>query len=193
MPGAIFGSAKWGRTPDTVDPKVYAASLERRIVAVDPAPTSELGADETGIIVEGVRSVRGMQHVSVLADLSCRASPREWANVAIEAYREWNCDALVVELNTGGEMVTTLIDTVARELGVYVNVKPVRAKEKKSKRAEPVSALAETGRIEFVGEFPRLEKQLANFTGINGRRDDRADAFCWGVHDLVFADSFFAV
>jgi phage terminase large subunit-like protein len=91
---------------------------------------------------------------------------------------------------------------------VQVNVQPVRATAAKSKRAEPVSALAETGRIEFVGickeheaslahceacGFRKLEKQLEKFTGINGRRDDRADAFCWGVHDLVFADQFFAV
>jgi phage terminase large subunit-like protein len=74
-----------------------------------------------------------------------------------------------------------------------VNVKPVRAREQKSKRAEPVSAIAETGRIEFVGEMPKLRKQLTTFTGINGRRDDRADAMCWGVHDLVFADQFFAI
>jgi phage terminase large subunit-like protein len=29
------------------------ATLDRRIVAVDPAPTSETGSDEWGIIVEG--------------------------------------------------------------------------------------------------------------------------------------------
>ena len=74
-----------------------------------------------------------------------------------------------------------------------VNVKPVRATSAKSKRAEPVSALAEAGRIEFVGVFPRLEQQLSKFTGINGRRDDRADAFCWGVHEIVFIEQFFAV
>lgn len=195
VPGAIFASAKWGRVEidDTAAKIAHAKRLERRIIAVDPAPTSDDGADETGVIVEGCRTEGGLKKVSVLADLSGRASPREWATRAIEAYREWDCDSLVVELNSGGEMVTTLIDTVARELGAAVNVKPVRAKERKSKRAEPVSALAETGRIEFVGEFPKLEKQLTTFTGQADRRDDRADAFCWGVHELVFGDDFFAV
>lgn len=44
--------------------------------------------------------------------------------------------AFVVEVNTGGEMVETLISTVAAEMGVSVNVKPVRATSAKSKRAE---------------------------------------------------------
>lgn len=198
VPGAIFGSAKWGRVE--ADAHEYAQQLDRRIVSVDPSPTSETGSDETGIIVQGCKSSTlfgadgvPLKRVSVLADLSRRASPREWATTAIRAYLEWGCDALVVEVNTGGEMVETLISTVAGEMGVSVNVKPVRATSAKSKRAEPVSALAEAGRVEFVGTFPKLEAQLSKFTGIAGRRDDRADAFCWGVHDLVFAEQFYCV
>jgi phage terminase large subunit-like protein len=208
VPGAIFGSAKWGRVD--ADPVVYGSKLDRRIVAVDPAPTSETGSDEWGIVVEGVKhaallSADGLplKKVSILADRSVHGSPREGAATAIKACIEFGCSDIVVEVNSGGEMVETIISTVAGEMGVTINVKPVRAREQKSKRAEPVSALAEAGRIEFVGPicddgegprtFPKLEKQLEKFTGINGRRDDRADAMCWGVHDLVFADQFFAI
>ncbi len=191
-PGSLFGSARWGRVD--AEPLEYAKGLDRRIVSVDPAPTSDLGADETGIIVQGVRRGEdGLKRVSILKDSSCKATPREWATAAVREYLAWNCDALVVEMNTGGEMVTTLVETVAQEMGVSVYIKPVRAKEQKSKRAEPVSALAETGRIEFVGEHPTLEKQLTTFTGRPDRRDDRVDAMNWGVHELVFADQFFAV
>ncbi|NPC47552.1 ATP/GTP-binding protein [Corallococcus sp. AB032C] len=198
VPGAIFGSAKWGRVD--ADAHEYAQGLDRRIVSVDPAPTSETGSDETGIVVQGVRSSplvgtdgTPLKRVSVLKDASLRGSPREWAAAAIREYLAFGCDALVAEVNSGGEMVETTIQTVASEMGVQVNVKPVRAREAKSKRAEPVSALAETGRIELVGTFPKLEAQLAKFSGINGRRDDRVDALLWGVHDLVFADSFFCL
>jgi phage terminase large subunit-like protein len=200
VPGALFQNAKWRRIE--ADPVEYRNRLERCVVAVDPAPTSETGADESGIVVEGMRHENGLKHVSVLADLSRRDSPKEWAATAIRAYVQYRADALVVEVNTGGEMTETLITSVAQEMGVVVNVKPVRAREAKSKRAEPVAALAESGRIEFVGPltsddgqpkvFPKLEKQLEKFIGINGRRDDRADAFCWGVHDLVFGETFFA-
>lgn len=199
VPGAIFGRAKWGRV-QVDDVHAYARTFPRRIVAVDPAPTSDTGADDTGIIVEGMRespvlAVGGvpMKCVSVFKDASFRGSPREWAAEAIEQYVAFQCDALVVELNSGGDMVTTVIETVAKEMGVAVNVKPVRAKEHKSKRAEPVSAIAETGRIEFVGEFPKLEKQLTTFTGQADRRDDRVDAMNWGIHELVFQDQFFAL
>lgn len=192
VPGAIFGSAKWRRV-ENVDPLQYARNLERRIVSVDPAPTSETGADESGIIVQGCRNVEGLKHVSILKDASLRASPREWAKTAINEYLAFGCDSLVVEVNTGGEMVTTLVETVAKEMGVTVNIKPVRAKEHKSKRAEPVSALAEAARIEFVGRFEKLESQAETFTGINGRRDDRVDAMNWGIHELVFSDQFFCI
>ncbi|WP_338865543.1 terminase large subunit domain-containing protein [Myxococcus stipitatus] len=198
VPGAIFGSARWGRVE--ADAHEYARALERRIVSVDPAPTSETGSDETGIIVQGVRSSpllgtdgSPLKRVSVLKDASLRGSPREWAAAAIREYLAFGCDSLVAEVNSGGEMVETTIQTVASEMGVHVNVKPVRAREAKSKRAEPVSALAETGRIEFVGTFPKLELQLSKFSGVNGRRDDRVDALLWGVHELVFADSFFCL
>lgn len=213
VPGAIFGSAKWGRVD--ADPLMYGMTLDRRIVAVDPAPTSETGSDEWGIVVEGVKNSAllgpdGMplKRVSVLADRSAHGTPRDGARRAIEAYVEFKCDMLVCEVNSGGEMVETIIQTVAAELGVSVSVKSVRAREQKSKRAEPVSALAETGRIEFVGPvhdtneggitpkkvtFAKLEAQLERFTGVNGRRDDRADAFTWGVHELVFQEHFFAL
>ncbi|WP_163866096.1 terminase large subunit domain-containing protein [Myxococcus eversor] len=198
VPGAIFGSARWGRVE--ADAHEYARALDRRIVSVDPAPTSETGSDETGIIVQGVRNSplvgtdgASLKRVSVLKDASLRGSPREWAASAIREYLAFGCDALVAEVNSGGEMVETTIQTVASEMGVHVNVKPVRAREAKSKRAEPVSALAETGRIELVGTFPKLEAQLSKFSGINGRRDDRVDALLWGVHELVFADSFFCL
>ncbi|MFP2958241.1 terminase large subunit domain-containing protein [Myxococcus sp. 1LA] len=198
VPGAIFGSARWGRLE--ADAHEYARALERRIVSVDPAPTSETGSDETGIIVQGVRTSpiigtdgSSLKRVSVLKDASLRGSPREWAAAAIREYLAFECDALVAEVNSGGEMVETTIHTVASEMGVHVNVKPVRAREAKSKRAEPVSALAETGRIELVGTFPKLEAQLSKFSGVNGRRDDRVDALLWGVHELVFADSFFCL
>lgn len=207
VPGAIFGSAKWGRVD--ADAVMYGSKLDRRIVAVDPAPTSETGSDEWGIIPMGVRNAAllgadglPLKKVSVLGDRSLHGTPREGAAAAIKACIEFGCSEIVVEVNSGGEMVETIIATVAGEMGVTIGVKPVRAKEAKSKRAEPVSALAEAGRIEFVGQlrdegegpktFPKLEKQLEKFTGINGRRDDRADAMCWGVHDLVFADQFFA-
>jgi phage terminase large subunit-like protein len=66
---------------------------------------------------------------------------------------EFRCDAIVAECNTGGELVEQLLTSVAKEMGVEILVKLVRAREAKSKRAEPVAALAESGRIHLSGRF----------------------------------------
>src|SRR5271163_4422845 len=57
--------------------------LTRVVVAIDPAVTSGDEADETGIIVVG-KDKNG--HGYVLADISGRYPPTEWARVAITAY-----------------------------------------------------------------------------------------------------------
>ena len=55
----------------------------RVVVAIDPAVTSGEQADETGIVVAG-KDQNG--HGYVLADLSGRYPPTEWARLAIAAY-----------------------------------------------------------------------------------------------------------
>lgn len=211
VPGAIFGSAKWGRVQvaDDAERLAFARTLDRVVVGVDPAPTSESGADDTGIVVVGRKELNGLRHAFPLEDLSGQLTANDWGVRVVKAAVKYGAD-IVAEVNTGGEMVETLIRKVAEEMGVEVNVITVRARESKSKRAEPIASLAETGRIAFVGPvlerdddtgapyvppktFPKLEKQLDKFTGINGHRDDRADAMCWAIHELVFKDQFFCI
>ena len=59
-----------------------APDMTRVVVAIDPAVTSGDEADETGIIVAG-KDDNG--HGYVLADLSGRYPPIEWARLAITA------------------------------------------------------------------------------------------------------------
>lgn len=185
MPGALFNQAIIDK--NRVE---KAPDLERIIVSVDPAPTSESGSDETGIIVLG-RSAEG--HAYLLADYSLRASPDEWARAAIKAFYVWRADCVIAEVNNGGDMV----ETVLRGIDPGLSFKAVRAMRGKAKRAEPVAALYEQNKVHHCGpaeNWERLEKQQRVFTGINGRRDDRTDAMCWGVHELIVdGTSFFFV
>ena len=64
--------------------------------------TSGDEADETGIIVAG-KDKNG--HGYVLADLSGRYPPTQWARLAITAYRTHRADRIVAEVNNGGDMV----------------------------------------------------------------------------------------
>lgn len=182
MPGALFSQVLVDR--NRVD---AAPELERIVIAIDPAPTSETGADETGIMAVG----RGFDgHGYVLKDHSLRATPDEWARAAVKAYYEHKADRIVAEINNGGDMV----ETVIRSVDPGVPFKAVRAMRGKAKRAEPVAALYEQNKVHHVGppeKFERLERQMRVFTGINGRRDDRTDSMCWGLHELLVEGSGF--
>ena len=76
--------------------------MTRVVVAIDPAVTFGEEADETGIIVAGKDH---NSHGYVLADISGRYPPTEWARLAIAAYRTHRADRIVAEVNNGGDMV----------------------------------------------------------------------------------------
>ena len=157
--------------------------LRRVVVAVDPAMTSGEESDETGIVVVG-EGVDGVCYV--LADLSGRHSVAEWPRVVVAAYREHVADAVVVEVNAGGDMLAATLRTVDPRL----SIREVRASRGKATRAEPVASLYLQGRVRHVGPrepLARLEDQLA--TWVPGRRSpDRLDALVWGVTDLALGE-----
>jgi phage terminase large subunit-like protein len=168
-----------------------APVLDRVVVAVDPPVTSTPGSDECGIVVAGL-SRRGEPNdwqVYVLADVSCAGqSPRAWAGIAAEAFRDFEADRLVAEVNQGGDLVETLM----RQVDPQISYRAVRAARGKRLRAEPVAALYEQGRVRHVGGFPDLERQMCNFVagGQDGiKSPDRLDALVWAVTDLVLDDA----
>lgn len=160
--------------------------LERVIVAVDPAASSEERSDENGIVVVGLaRDKDGYARGYVLEDASLRGTPEEWARRAVQMYRKWEADRIVAEKNNGGEMVETVIRTADRS----VPVKLVHASRGKVVRAEPISALYEQHRVHHVGRFDDLEDQMCMFSIDNVRNSstgspDRVDALVWGLTEL---------
>jgi phage terminase large subunit-like protein len=167
---AVISAARIGAD---VDPE-----HARRVVAIDPAASSTDESDETGIVVAGRRMADG--DADVLADLSGRLQPHEWAKRAVDAYEEFDCDQIVAEKNNGGDMVKHTIRTVSR----HVPIKLVWASRGKVTRAEPVASLYEQGRVHHVGSFPLLEDQLT--TWVQGTKSpDRLDALVWAVTELM--------
>ena len=154
-------------------------SLDRIIVAVDPAISSHAESHETGIVVAGLDA---RSHVYILADESLRASPDTWARRAIAAYHRHKAEILVAEANQGGEMVTFTLQTVDPD----VDVQLTHASQGKRTRAEPVAALYEQGRVHHVGTFPELEDQLCLWDATSGDLSpDRLDALVWAVSELA--------
>jgi phage terminase large subunit-like protein len=182
IPGAL-----WQRSLiDTNRVSEPPPDMERVIVAVDPAASSEEGSDENGIVVVGMaRDSEGYSRGYVLEDASLRGSPEEWAKKAVQMYRKWQADKIVAEKNQGGEMVASVIRAVDRS----IMPKLVHASRGKIIRAEPISALYEQNRVHHVGRFDQLEDQMCTFSVDNIRANgmgspDRVDALVWGLTEL---------
>jgi phage terminase large subunit-like protein len=181
MPGGL-----WSRGMIEAARARSAPAMTRIVVAIDPAVTSADTADETGIIVAGRD---GIGHGWVLADLSGRYRPTEWAKTAIAAYHAHRADRIVAEVNNGGEMVEATLRVIDPNLPVTA----VRASRGKVSRAEPVAALYEQGKVHHLGAFPQLEDQMCGLIRAEFRdpdrpaarpSPDRADALVWALTDL---------
>jgi hypothetical protein len=157
-----------------------APPLERIIVGVDPAASSEAGSDYTGIVAVGLGKDG---HAYVLEDSSLHGTPGEWAEQVVATFDLQEADMVVAEINNGGEMVKHTLHTERRTLPVDV----VHATRGKHIRAEPISALYKRNMVHHVGAYPELEGQLCQFTaaGYEGAGSpDRADAMIWACTKL---------
>jgi len=148
------------------------------VVAIDPAVT--YGGDETGIVVCGKLDHEGF----VLADLSGHYTPHGWASQAIQAATAWGASYIVAEVNNGGEMVRTTLESLRLPRGV--RYKPVTASRGKRLRAEPVSTLYEQGLVHHVGIHHALEDQMTTWTPDDRMSPDRLDALVWAMSHLFF-------
>jgi phage terminase large subunit-like protein len=158
-----------------------APPLRRIVVALDPPGSSRAGADACGIVAAG-RTQDGLYYV--LADATVAGlSPSGWATKAIGLYRRLEANALVAEVNMGGEMVRAVL----REVDSSVPLKEVHATRGKYLRAEPIAALYEQGKVKHVRGFPALEDEMCDFgpEGLSsGRSPDRLDALVWALTEL---------
>jgi phage terminase large subunit-like protein len=156
--------------------------LERIVVAIDPAVSSNENSDECGIICAGISGDK----FYVLDDASGVMSPLEWARTAVSLYHSRRADRIVAEKNNGGDLISSTI----RQVDPNVPVTLVHASRGKATRAEPVAALAENNRISMCGTFRKLEDQLTSLTvDFNSREmgfsPDRADAMVYAIQALV--------
>lgn len=156
-------------------------------VGVDPAVSSEEGANLTGIVVGGLANNK---HGYVIGDHSFRGSPEQWASKAVSLYNQFNADFIIAEKNQGGDMVESTIRTVDPN----VKIKLVHASKGKIARAEPVAAFYEQHRIHHVGTFPELEDEMCLFLPgesnlkqlkSGGSSPDRTDALVWLMTELM--------
>lgn len=157
-----------------------APPLRRVVVGVDPAVTSRVGSDETGIVVAGV-DANGQYFV--LEDASLRGSPLVWAQEVARVYHQYKADRVVAEVNQGGDLVISNLRSVDR----HIAVSPIHSMRGKVLRAEPIAALYEQKLVHHVGEHPNLENQMADWdpTDASAASPDRVDALVFALTELA--------
>lgn len=153
----------------------------RIVVAVDPPVTGTARSDACGIVVVG----RSGEGAVVLEDATLKGvAPLVWARRAVAAFHAHEADAVVVEVNQGGDLVKSLLAQVDSALPVI----EVRATRGKWMRAEPVAALYGRGLVGHVPGLTALEDELCAF-GPDGKADghspDRVDALVWALTELL--------
>jgi phage terminase large subunit-like protein len=175
--------ALWSRAMIEAARVAVAPVMARIVVGIDPSASSRPNADACGIVSAG-RAEDGC--IYVLEDATVKSlAPSGWATRAIALYRRLKADALVAEVNQGGDMV----GAVLRNVDPAVPLKTVHATRGKYLRAEPVAALYAQGKVKHVAPpKEELEDQMCDF-GLGGLSSggspDRLDALVWAVTELT--------
>ena len=202
----------WIKNPDgTVENRrPRLEDFERIHICTDHNTSTDesktVGRSENAVLVMGSitehsdnKNTAGLPYVWVIEDLSMDGA--DWEVRAIDAYMRHNAERIVIETNQGGRYIFKAIKEAARRLGhnpESIAIKAEFSKLSKEDRALPTTSFCKSGRVGFMGDFPELEKQLKAFNpaankGLKHKiRDDRADAFVFGITGLsrVVANPF---
>lgn len=175
VPGAL-----WMRAALEEMRVLKAPKMRRVVVGVDPAATSKKRSNNTGIIGAGYGVDNGYY---VLRDATVNAKPHVWASAAITLYHELQADAIVAEVNQGGEMVENTIKVI----DPTVCVRMVHATRDKRTRAEPIASLYEQNKVRHVGTHPHLEDEMCGWDPMEpgAESPDRVDGLVWALTDLL--------
>lgn len=179
--------ALWRRSDiDAARLKHCPEQFEDVIVAIDPPTTSHSHSDACGIIAAGSIAASGFeQRAVILADASERGmTPSDWAARAVSIAQKFGASRIVAEANQGGEMLSTVLESVGCQLPVHL----VHARLGKRARATPVAALYAQRRVWHVGRLNALEDEMCRF-GTDGfvGSPDRVDALVWAVTTLLLS------
>jgi phage terminase large subunit-like protein len=163
--------------------------ITKLVVSVDPAVTADPdSSNETGITVVGTAA---REKGYLLDDVSGHYSPNAWAAKVFGVYDKWKCDAIIGEVNNGGDLIEHTLRTFKSGTSMRRDFKfeKVHASRGKRTRAEPVAALDEQFRLHHVGVFGTLEDQLTDWDPVIAKDSpDRLDAYVWGVTYLMVGE-----
>lgn len=172
-------------SPEMIIHTKTVPQLKRIVVGIDPSGSKD--GDEVGIITAGIDI---HNNIYILSDKTKGYSPLEWATIAINEFKTYNADAIVVERNFGGDMVKHTLFNVDN----FIRIKEVTASKGKEVRAEPVVGLYEQNRIYHVHGLNALENEMITWVpGVTKKSPNRIDALVWAVTDLTKNNNQFVI
>ena len=167
--------------------------IVKSVVSVDPSVSNNPDSDECGIIVAGVDD---LDNGHALADYTGKLSTKAWAEKAVWAYHEHDCNEIVYESNQGGDLVRDALQAVDPNVPLVA----VRASKGKFARAEPVTVFYEErdpkgadmrqiGHASHEDGTPLLvdlEEEMATWIPDRTRESpNRIDALVWAMTHLL--------
>jgi len=175
--------ALWTRAAIEAARVAQAPPLQRIVIGIDPPGSARPGADACGIVAAGLAEDG---RIYVLEDASVQGlAPAGWASKAVALYRRLKADALVAEVNQGGDMVRAVLSQIDASLPLRC----VHATRGKWLRAEPVAMLYSQSKVKHVDPpLAALKDEMCDFglDGLSGGRSpDRLDALVWAVTELT--------
>lgn len=157
--------------------------IEKIVVAIDPAVTSNKDSDETGMTVCGLDE---FGDGVVMDDLSGKFTTKTWAQRAANAHRDYEANSIIAEVNQGGDLVEDAIHNI----DPHIKVHKIHAKHGKFARADPVAMLYEQQKVSHEQSFPKLEEQLTTWVPENSKGSpDRLDSLVYGLSYLMIRES----
>ena len=189
--GSLFENVKFQRVNLGDTPPTW-----RRIVAVDPAVTSDDGSDSHGICVAGIDDAGKIYFYD---SWERRENPEHCLRKALYFAIKYNADRVRIEGNQGGDMWLSLWDKIVEESGLDEDripgveiVKATSSTGSKMERASQMLVDYELGKIYHVindrDTYIELEGALRRFP--LRRPFDLTDACFWAWEDLRNSSSW---
>jgi predicted phage terminase large subunit-like protein len=147
-------------------------------LSIDPAVSEKETADFTAMIVNGY-SFEGRTALNVykLDAEKGHWKAQEIARRALDKYKKYQCEVLVLETVAAQEYLEPIIMREAADRGIYVNIYQVKPHKDKVTRARGVSFFFEKGYMWFPEQAVWLDELLNEYKIFPaGQKDDYVDA-----------------
>ncbi len=182
------------------------SSPTMRLVSIDPAISTQPGADDTGMHV-GSTDADG--DVYIEKDLSGRHEPDKWCSLAVSECADNGAAGIVIERNRGGDVNIALIRVHAAAKGMTLEmldgpkkdkpfprrrpgvifVREMWAATSKQSRAAAPASFGKAGRVHHVGTFDATELELTTWEPGTRESPNRLDSHSYLVAELADMNS----